>query len=181
MGVLQLIWPNHDMPKYHHAGIWSTVYKILPFLFKTYSSSSSLVITSRWFATSRLVAPVSVRLVYCIYFLPDAVLVTGPSGQSHDYPTANEATLTNTGELPWWWAYMAVTQYPEYSGCSDEMVRFSIRWRHNERDGVSNHLPAIFAEPFIQAQIKGNIKAPRHWPLCGEFTGHRWIPRTKGQ
>ena len=22
-----------------------------------------------------------------------------------------------------------------------------------------------------QAQIKENIKAPRHWPLCGEFTG----------
>ena len=28
------------------------------------------------------------------------------------------------------------------------------------------------------AQIKENIKAPRHWPLCGEFTGDRWIPRT---
>ena len=27
------------------------------------------------------------------------------------------------------------------------------------------------AQPFIQAQIKENIKAPRHWPLCGEFTG----------
>ena len=26
-------------------------------------------------------------------------------------------------------------------------------------------------------QIKENIKAPRHWHLCGEFTGHRWIPR----
>ena len=26
-----------------------------------------------------------------------------------------------------------------------------------------------------------NIKAPRHWPLWGEFTGDRWIPRTKGQ
>ena len=26
-----------------------------------------------------------------------------------------------------------------------------------------------------QAQIK-NIKAPRHWPLCAEFTGDRWIP-----
>ena len=25
-------------------------------------------------------------------------------------------------------------------------------------------------------QIKENIKAPRHWPLCGEFTGDRWIP-----
>ena len=29
--------------------------------------------------------------------------------------------------------------------------------------------------------IKGNIKALRHWPLCEEFTGDRWIPRTKGQ
>ena len=25
------------------------------------------------------------------------------------------------------------------------------------------------------AQIKENIKAPRHWPLCGEITGDRWI------
>ena len=24
---------------------------------------------------------------------------------------------------------------------------------------------------FIRAQIKENIKASRHWPLCGEFTG----------
>ena len=29
--------------------------------------------------------------------------------------------------------------------------------------------------------MKGNIKAPRHWLLCGEFTGDRWIPRTNGQ
>ena len=34
---------------------------------------------------------------------------------------------------------------------------------------------------FILTQIKENIKAPRHWPLCGEFTGDRWIPRTNGQ
>ena len=34
----------------------------------------------------------------------------------------------------------------------------------------------IFTRLFIQAQIKENIKALRHWPLCGEFTGHRWIP-----
>ena len=26
-----------------------------------------------------------------------------------------------------------------------------------------------------------NIKAPRHWPLCGKFTGDRWISRTSGQ
>ena len=34
----------------------------------------------------------------------------------------------------------------------------------------------MFTQPFIQAQIKENIKAPRHWPLCGEVTGDRWIP-----
>ena len=39
----------------------------------------------------------------------------------------------------------------------------------------------IVTQFFIQTQIKENIKAPRHWPLCGEFTGDRWIPRTKGQ
>ena len=34
----------------------------------------------------------------------------------------------------------------------------------------------LIIRPFIQTQIKENIKAPRHWPLCGEFTGDRWIP-----
>ena len=31
----------------------------------------------------------------------------------------------------------------------------------------------------IQAQMKENIKAPRHWPLWEKFTGDRWIPRKK--
>ena len=35
----------------------------------------------------------------------------------------------------------------------------------------------LFTQSFIQAQIKENIKAPRHWPLYGD----RWIPRTNGQ
>ena len=34
----------------------------------------------------------------------------------------------------------------------------------------------IVTQQFIQAQIKENIKALRHWPLWGEFTGDRWIP-----
>ena len=34
---------------------------------------------------------------------------------------------------------------------------------------------------YICAQIKENIRVPRHWPLCGEFTGDRWIPRINGQ
>ena len=39
----------------------------------------------------------------------------------------------------------------------------------------------VFTQQFIQAQIKENFKAPRHWPLWGEFAGDRWIPCTKGQ
>ena len=39
----------------------------------------------------------------------------------------------------------------------------------------------MFTQPFIHAQINENIKAPRHWPLCGEFTGEQWIPRTNDQ
>ena len=30
----------------------------------------------------------------------------------------------------------------------------------------------MFTQPFVQVQIKENIKAPRHWPLWGEFTDH---------
>ena len=48
---------------------------------------------------------------------------------------------------------------------------YPLRWRHDERDGV-------YSVAFIQTQIKENIKAPCRWPLCGEFTGDRWIPRT---
>ena len=31
----------------------------------------------------------------------------------------------------------------------------------------------MFTQSFIQAQIKGNIKAPHHWPLWGEFPAQR--------
>ena len=72
----------------------------------------------------------------------------------------------------------------------------TLQWRHNESDGVSNYqrldcflIPFFrhrwkkksFTQPFIQTQIKENIKAPRPWPLWGEATGHRWIPIAKGQ
>ena len=40
---------------------------------------------------------------------------------------------------------------------------------------------SIVAQPFVQAQIKENIKALNHWPLWGEFPSDRWIPHTKGQ
>ena len=33
----------------------------------------------------------------------------------------------------------------------------------------------------VYSSAHKKIKAPRHWSLCGEFTGDRWIPRTNGQ
>ena len=38
----------------------------------------------------------------------------------------------------------------------------------------------LLTPSFIQAQMNENFKVPRHWPLWGEFTGHRWIPLHKG-
>ena len=38
----------------------------------------------------------------------------------------------------------------------------------------------ITSPTIIQAQMEENIKAPRHWPLWGEFPGDRGIPGTKG-
>ena len=56
------------------------------------------------------------------------------------------------------------------------------QWRHNERSGVSNHQPHdCLRNRLFRCRLKENIKAPRNWTLWGEFTGNRWIPRTKDQ
>ena len=40
-------------------------------------------------------------------------------------------------------------------------------------------LTIVYSTVYSGADKK--IQALRHWPLWGEFTGDRWIPRTKGQ
>ena len=58
----------------------------------------------------------------------------------------------------------------------------TLQWRHNGRDGVSNHQPHHYLlNRLFRHRSKKNIKAPRHWPLCREFTGDRRIPCTNGQ
>ena len=58
----------------------------------------------------------------------------------------------------------------------------TLQWRHNGHDGISNHqCHHYLLIRLFKAQINENIKAPRHWPLCWDVTGDRWIPRTKGQ
>ena len=44
------------------------------------------------------------------------------------------------------------------------------RWR------LKSPASQLFTQSFIRAQIKENIIAPRHWPLCGEFTGTGEFP-----
>ena len=46
---------------------------------------------------------------------------------------------------------------------------------------MASRITGLFAQPFVQAQIKENIKAPRDWPLWGESNCDRWIPLTMGQ
>ena len=46
---------------------------------------------------------------------------------------------------------------------------------------LKSPVPLLFAQQFVQVQIKENIKVLLHWPLWGESTGDWWIPNTKGQ
>ena len=55
------------------------------------------------------------------------------------------------------------------------VTSYRARWR------LKSRASSMFTQPFIQEQIKENIKASRHWLLCGEFSGDQWIPRTEGQ
>ena len=57
-----------------------------------------------------------------------------------------------------------------------------LQGRHDEHDGVSNLQPRdCLLNRLFKAQIKENIKVPRHWTLWGELTGERWNSRTKGR
>ena len=57
---------------------------------------------------------------------------------------------------------------PDFNSWYAKMQRVYLtwQWRHNGRDGVSNHQPR-HCLPFIQTQIKENIKAPVNSP-------HKW-------
>ena len=53
----------------------------------------------------------------------------------------------------------------------------ALRWRHNDHNGVSNHQPhGCLLNRLFRHRSKKNIKAPRHWPLWGEFTGTGEFP-----
>ena len=58
----------------------------------------------------------------------------------------------------------------------------TLQSRHNGHLGVSTHQPHhCLLNRLFWRRSKKNIKAPRHWPLWGEFTSDLWIPHRKGQ
>ena len=63
-------------------------------------------------------------------------------------------------------------QNSKWPNNSCEIITVTSQWA---RWRLKSPASRLFTQPFIQEQIKENIKAPRHWPLCGEFTGDRWI------
>ena len=65
--------------------------------------------------------------------------------------------------------------------CIYKRVSISLQWRHNERDGISNQQPHDCLLNRFRRRSKKTSKLHVTGPLCGEFTGDRWIPRTKGQ
>ena len=67
---------------------------------------------------------------------------------------------------------IAIIQYSSLISSSQLLMtchiihRWSLQWRHDEHDDVSNHQSQdCFLNRFFK--IKENIKALRHWPVCG--------------
>ena len=65
----------------------------------------------------------------------------------------------------------------EYHGSNDPFC-----WRHNDRDGVSNHQPHDCLLNWLFKRRSKKTSKLRVTGLCaGKFTGDRWLPRTNGQ
>ena len=80
--------------------------------------------------------------------------------------------------------YLTSLGHNALNGMSNTFLYFEIYCLHYDdviKGVVASQITSLTTEPFIQTHINDNIKAPRQWPLCGEFTGDRWIPRTNGQ
>ena len=58
--------------------------------------------------------------------------------------------------------FVLIRVYPIFTHNSDVIMSATT----SQITGVS-----IFAQPFVEAQVKDNIKAPYHWTLWGESTG----------
>ena len=114
--------------------------------------------------------------------------IRGPNGYVPQSSISEAARTPNTAQvaigLTVFVVFVMQTIY-SYGIVGPKYVReynnFLLQWRKMSAMASQITSPRLITQPFIQAQFEKNIKAPRHWPLWGEFTGDRWIPRTKDQ
>ena len=70
-------------------------------------------------------------------------------------------------------------QYGTFRHFKQTSFNNSLQWHNDVIMGtMASQITSrmIVYSTVIQAQIKENIKAPHHWPLCGEFTGSGEFP-----
>ena len=79
--------------------------------------------------------------------------------------------------LPWcdWSATMLVKNGPNELALNNNRP-LTLQWRHNERDGVSNHQPHDCADT-----VERKLQSSESLALWGEFTDDWWNPLTKCQ
>ena len=87
--------------------------------------------------------------------------------------------MWSIGNQSTWWPL-------QYKTISSDVCQYAKERRSYHYDDVIMSAMAsqstaspLFAQPFIQAHIKENIKAPRHWPLCGNSPGTGEFPTQK--
>ena len=108
-----------------------------------------------------------------------------------DFPRWETTLLRNMdylkGLLNGWMSnliYCSIGTYHEYHGISYRINRYLMTHYNGViMSAIVFQITSltIFYSIVIQTKIKVNIKDPRHWSLCGAFTGDRGIPRTNGQ
>ena len=83
------------------------------------------------------------------------------------------------------WKYFSIFRLHNFSPHSNVIVTIHSCWAFRYNDVIMSvmasqitSLTIVCSSDYSEMHIKENIKAPRHWPLWGKFTGDRWIPCT---
>ena len=83
-----------------------------------------------------------------------------------------KSPICNKLALVRWWLVACLAKKGRSSFTTPHITMTSQWPRRRLKSPVSR----LFTQSFIWAQIKENIKAPRHWSLCEEFTGTGEFP-----
>ena len=132
---------------------------------------------------TRSVAEFIFRLVYfAVPYIHQGTIKSDTTFQRAVTHGAVSDSLRVTIQAGRWYTMGCFTALDQQRNCCFACIYPALQERHNGRHGVSDRQPHhCLLNRIFKAQIKENIKVPRHWPLWGEFTGDRWGIRTTDQ